>query len=133
MKPKDASVNLTDLHPEVLAAQAIIERTFKEALHWCINQEPIATSGAEGTPDNGVHSAKSLHYPANCPGGLGLALDLRTRDVGERWAFLLDQELGPGWDVIYEKDHIHIERDYKKKPLQDPTGGSTISGGPPKT
>lgn len=128
MTPKDDSVNLTDLHPEVLAAQDIIERTRLEALQWCKGTDTLITSGAEGVPGDGTHSQKSWHYPENCPGGLGLALDLRTRDVGERWAFLLEQELGKGWDVIYEKDHIHIERDPNKKPLADPTGGSTTSG-----
>jgi len=154
MKPKDASVNLEGLNPEVLAAFPVIERTSREALQWCLDQEAVCTSAAEGQPGDGIHSRKSLHYPENCPGGLGLAIDAGILDFARRWAWLLDQALGEGWDILIEPGptikvtckncrleqvvpiptpHAHLERDPKKKPLPDPTGGSTTSGGPPDT
>ena len=40
-----------------------------------------------------------------------------THDVIEKWVELLKLRLGPGWDVVVESDHLHVERDPKKKPL----------------
>lgn len=57
---------------------------------------------------DGVHKPGSLHYR-------GYAADLRTRDVPS-WQLphLLDaiqRELGLAWDVVQEKDHLHVEYD----------------------
>lgn len=57
---------------------------------------------------DGTHLPNSFHYK-------GRAADLRTRhldaaSVDRMWK-LLAQTLGPGWDVILESDHIHIEFD----------------------
>src|SRR3989304_4563403 len=104
------------LPPHMQAALAILDETRRDALQYLRAEEAVVTSGKDGT-----HMATSLHYQ-------GLAIDLRTRDFVERWGFLLESQLGHGWDVVVEKDHIHLERDPKKKPLQDPTGGSEVTG-----
>lgn len=59
---------------------------------------------------DGLHSENSLHYK-------GLALDFRTRDLtfGQQhiWVALCEEALGPHWDVVLEKDHLHVEFDPK--------------------
>lgn len=72
---------------------------------------------AEGVPCvvtsllDGEHKEGSLHYE-------GLAADLRTRDFSPDRAALvatvLGQRLGTGYDVVLEKDHIHMEFDPPK-------------------
>src|SRR3990172_7725892 len=109
MKPKDASVNLTDLLPEVSAALPIMEAARTEALIRLQREDMTITSGKDGK-----HSAVSLHYQ-------GLAAHLRTKDFAQAWAAILERDLGEGWDIVVEADHLHVERDPKKKPL-DPTG-----------
>ena len=58
----------------------------------------------EGT--GGEHSKGSLHY-------VGLALDFRTRDMTDKMAEVLvmkiKESLGDQYDVVLEKDHIHVE------------------------
>lgn len=55
---------------------------------------------------DGKHSAKSLHY-------VGLAVDLRTWYIPKKeledFAVQLRTDLGPDYDVVVEKTHIHIE------------------------
>lgn len=52
------------------------------------------------------HSRGSLHYS-------GAAVDLRTRHMKQEHKRLIANEineaLGPDYDVILEKDHIHME------------------------
>ena len=54
------------------------------------------------------HSPPSLHPE-------GYAFDLRTRDLSNwnkvEFAKQLVEELGGEWDVVVEKDHIHVEFD----------------------
>ena len=61
------------------------------------------TSQADGT-----HKENSLHYK-------GRAWDLRTRYMLEEdkktWKSNLEIALGDSWQVILEKDHMHIEYD----------------------
>lgn len=64
------------------------------------------TSGIDG-----IHSSNSLHYSLR-------AIDIRTHNLKDPVGFvkLLRDELGPGYDVIYESAgkpnaHIHIEFD----------------------
>jgi len=81
--------------------------------------EMTITSAAE--PDS-QHIATSLHYPWNSPTKKGLAIDVRVKDVDRQKArdiFIprAAAMLGPGWDIVYEDSHIHIERDPKKKAL----------------
>ena len=56
----------------------------------------VVTAGKDGK-----HMVGSKHYE-------GLAADLRFPLRDE-----IKAVLGPGWDVVWEKDHIHIERDPK--------------------
>ena len=55
------------------------------------------------------HLDDSLHYTNQ-------AFDIRIYNIigdvhceAKLWAERLQQELGPDYDVIYEKDHIHVE------------------------
>lgn len=68
------------------------------------------TAGSEGTNGDGVHMKNSLHY-------FGKAVDLRIRDTRIEEALLfweLAKRLaGSEFDVVWEKDHIHIEFDPK--------------------
>lgn len=56
------------------------------------------------------HMPKSLHYK-------GRAFDLRTRDLKgiatHEMALHLKAQLGKDFDVVAEKDHIHVEYDPK--------------------
>ena len=62
---------------------------------------------------DGKHGANSLHYN-------GLAVDIRTRNLSQAQieivlrglSHALDGQIG--FDVILEKDHIHIEYEPKK-------------------
>ena len=69
-----------------------------------LHQHLVITSGLDGK-----HSPNSLHYE-------GLAVDLRTRffapGVSQRVADQLNEDL-EDFDVIFEKDHIHMEYDPK--------------------
>lgn len=56
---------------------------------------------------DGKHGPNSFHY-------VGYAADLRTRHMKdredvERLAAILGITLGPDYEVIVEKDHIHVE------------------------
>jgi len=65
-------------------------------------QEVVVTSTYEGN-----HSAGSLHYADD-------AIDIRLPDppiVG--LIAILKAGLGPNFDVVLERDHIHIEHDPK--------------------
>ncbi len=65
----------------------------------------VITAGIDGQ-----HMKDSLHYT-------GKALDFRTRDLfsGQQqiWVALCEEKLGPCWDVVLEKDHLHVEYDPK--------------------
>ena len=61
--------------------------------------------------NDGKHITSSLHYTGN-------AIDLRTRnlpskDVIQLVYTKLAEMLGPDYDVVLEKDHIHVEFDPK--------------------
>jgi len=51
-----------------------------------------------------AHKEDSLHYQ-------GLAEDIRIWDVLEAFKKRLEEALGLEFEVILEKDHIHIEYD----------------------
>ena len=77
-----------------------------DAIHRAvIGRDAIITAGTDGQ-----HMAGSLHYR-------GRALDVRTRDLTpaqtQKLRDALARGLGPGWDVIVEPTHIHIEYDPK--------------------
>lgn len=94
MRVKDDSVNIEDLVPEVKSKLEDIERIYN-----MFNVELVITSGKDGK-----HGNNSLHYR-------GRAVDTRTYHVLDRLVNLLRAELGPDFEVVLEKDHIHIEYD----------------------
>lgn len=64
----------------------------------------VITSGTDG-----VHMPKSKHYT-------GEALDIRISNLGNSVGAVvqsLRDRLGHGYDIVLEKDHIHIESDPK--------------------
>jgi hypothetical protein len=95
-----AGVSLRGLQWEMFEAAIKVEAAFNDLGHEC-----VITSGTEGQ-----HMARSLHYK-------GLALDFRIRDVpvSQRFKILksIKQRLGNDFDVILEKDHVHLELDPK--------------------
>lgn len=103
-------VNTEGLQPVMQKAVDLLDITRKQALEQCSQNEAVITAGKEQG-----HSPTSLHH-------VGLALDLRTNDYLRTWASILHTALGVGWDVVVEEDHVHVERDPKKLPLE---GGDT--------
>jgi hypothetical protein len=124
-------VDLARVHPVVERALPIMAAARLEAVEALFAADMVVTAGAEGQARDGVHAAESLHYPENCPGRLGLAVDLRTRDFVDAFAAKLAAELGPAWDVVVERDHIHVERDARRVPLTKDEGadGANHNGG----
>jgi len=59
---------------------------------------------------DGTHSAGSKHYS-------GHAFDIRTRDIPQdQWQIVagdIRERIGSEYDVVVEKDHIHVEFDPK--------------------
>jgi hypothetical protein len=100
LKKKNASVNL-----DVNAAFEVAAPVLKTA--WLmLGLECVVTSGKDGQ-----HSTLSAHYSGN-------ALDLRIWDIAKHMALLafganLAKALlivcGPGYYVVLEGDHIHLE------------------------
>lgn len=88
-----------DMHPSMWYARKVAE----EACETVFGRECIVTSARDGT-----HSEHSLHYE-------GRAMDIRTRDQPEAeiqvCASWLRARLGPDFDVVVEKTHIHVEFD----------------------
>ena len=94
MKVKDSTVNIEGLDPILKAALVEMEYIYAK-----FHTELVITSGKDGTHGNG-----SLHYE-------GKAVDLRTWNVLDSLVKQLKAHLGPDYDVVLEKDHIHIELD----------------------
>jgi hypothetical protein len=61
---------------------------------------------------DGKHSSRSLHYK-------GQAIDIRTREMthntAKRACELIKKALPDDFDVVLEKDHIHLEYDVKPR------------------
>lgn len=78
----------------------------------------VITSGLDGR-----HTRNSRHY-------VGLALDFRSRDLGRaargQVARELRKALGPRFQVLLEKDHIHVE--YHPPPGSRPAKLARSSG-----
>lgn len=96
---KDNSVNLDGISLEMI-----------EAIHWvmltCMHsgmEACVLTSARDGK-----HAPGSLHQ-------VGQALDFRNRNWPDSigMADSLRAKLGPDFDVVLEKDHLHIEFDPK--------------------
>ena len=84
---------------QMFHAALVAEQIYKK-----YGAECVITAGT-----NGKHMEGSLHYK-------GLALDLRTFNVSGRELQIkvaLQQALGKDYDVVIEKDHIHVEYDPK--------------------
>ena len=94
MKVKDSTVNIEALHPKMKDRLTDIE-----TIYTSFHTELVITSGKDG-----VHSQHSLHYE-------GKAVDLRTWNILDSVIQALKTKLGPEYDVILEKDHIHVEWD----------------------
>jgi len=88
------------LSPQMLLGAIIVMDAYEE-----MGQEATITSGTDGT-----HKQNSLHYSGN-------AMDFRTRDVDpSRMKSLvaeIKRRLGENFDVVLEKDHLHVEFDPK--------------------
>jgi hypothetical protein len=95
-----SGVSLKGVQWELFEAAIKVEDAYNALGHEC-----VITSGTDGE-----HMHKSLHYK-------GLALDFRTRTVpaAQRMKILksVKAKLGPSFDVILERDHLHIELDPK--------------------
>ena len=92
-----SSVDLLGIEPQIVLSVSVAYAIYAEhdALPCTI------TSVTEGD-----HSRTSLHYTGN-------AVDLRTRHLEDRKIKAITQDLatalGPGYDVVREGDHIHVE------------------------
>lgn len=88
------------------APQTLRAMTAADELHWeWYHREAEITSIVDGE-----HRPKSRHYS-------GLAFDLRIWYMGgeqEAFAIALRKVLGPDYDVIVERTHIHCEWDPKR-------------------
>lgn len=93
-----AGAKLIGLTPQILLAAFIADELWKE-LHNAENSVLTENSGGE-------HKKGSLHYSGN-------AIDLRiwgwTKVQATAARNELAQRLGAEFDVILEKDHIHVE------------------------
>lgn len=89
-------MNVEGLVPELRDKLPLLDRVYAE-----FGTEMVITSGKDGT-----HGNNSLHYQ-------GKAVDLRFWNVLQVLVEKLHEELGPDYEVILEKDHIHIELDPK--------------------
>ena len=93
-------VKATGLQPEILLAICEAREVFRD-----LGVELVITSLLDGN-----HMSGSLHYK-------GLAVDLRTRHLTKsqrtKARDRLHVGLGPEFDVVLEKTHIHVEYDPK--------------------
>ena len=96
-----AGVQYKDMDQNIVKAVPIIDRVYTEIT----GKEVTITSARDGE-----HMSGSKHYD-------GKALDLRTRDISRDTAakvtVKLQNNLGRDYDVVHEKDHIHVEYDPK--------------------
>lgn len=78
-----------------------------------IHQDTIGRNAVITSARDGKHMVGSLHF-------VGRAIDLRTRDMplmgSAAIAESLREVLGKDFDVVLEKDHIHLEYDPKNVP-----------------
>ena len=97
MRLKDSTVSLEGASWHIWLAAIITEAVLKK-----YGSELVLTS-----VNDGKHMDDSLHYK-------GCAFDVRTWHISGREMQVitdLKRELGPDYDVVLEKDHLHIERD----------------------
>jgi len=91
-------VKVKGIQPEIVLAIQVAYSGYRDMYQ---SGDMVVTSVMDG-----VHSANSLHYK-------GLAVDLRTRDMHlgdlERWVGGIKECLTDEYDVVLERNHIHIE------------------------
>jgi len=102
IKTKDG-VKIDNLNKEIKGAIPIIAKVYDK-----YGFELAITSGHEGFKGDGVHMESSKHYYFD-------AIDLRIWGIREAGCMdiictTLRFELGEGFDVVEEDDHIHIEK-----------------------
>lgn len=114
---KDSTISLSNLQPQMLIALMNANDLYAE---WGL---PCVITSA----NDAKHSTTSLHY-------VGAAVDIRTRNIKEVFSHRaeadqakkadeaareivkkLNDSLGLDFDVILEKDHIHIEYQPKRR------------------
>ena len=90
-------VSLLGTRPEMCMAAVVVASVYSTYN----NAECVITSACEGK-----HGRNSLHY-------VGLALDFRIKNIPIGWHDRLRQSvqdaLGPDFDVVLEKTHLHVE------------------------
>jgi hypothetical protein len=96
-----AGVRLLGIRPELVVAILVCESVYRDN-----STEMWITSCVEGT-----HIRASKHYT-------GCAFDIRTSNLSSKnppqaMADLIRSRLGEDFDVVLEKDHIHVEFDPK--------------------
>jgi len=102
------NVKLLGVKSEILLAMKIVDDVYKDV----ISSGATITSVVDGT-----HGRGSFHYK-------GLAFDVRTRNddnpiqwdvtVKNRLVDEIRNRLNDEFDVVLEKDHIHVEWDPKR-------------------
>lgn len=94
-------VKIHGIQPEIIIALMAAQKVYDRH-----GIEMVVTSCKDGK-----HMKNSFH-------AIGLAVDLRTRDMKDRAqveqiAKEIRAALGPDFDVVVESDHLHIESDEK--------------------
>lgn len=97
-----AGVKIDLLKPQIVLAFGIIQSIYA---HYG-ETDCVITSGYDG---GGIHMVDSLHFK-------GFALDIRLPKQGTKWSLIhqaIKIALGEQFDVLFEKNHYHIEYDPK--------------------
>lgn len=97
MSVKDDSISMAGLQPQIVLALMVAKSVYD------LYETPLVITSL----NDAHHSYTSLHYSGN-------AVDIRTYNlpVGldpHQVAGKIDDALGQDFDVLFEKDHIHIE------------------------
>ena len=96
IKSGKGAARVHGIRPELVLSAIIINQVYRDNA-----SDPMITSGVDGK-----HSRGSLHYQ-------GSALDFRTHDllpsVQKKILDEIKQRLGDDFDVVLEKDHLHVE------------------------
>jgi uncharacterized protein YcbK (DUF882 family) len=93
-------VNIKGIKGEIILGYIIVSEIYRE-----MGKRIVVTSALDG-----IHKEKSKHYD-------GHALDFRIWDFNDKELLKLHKKaqlnLGEQFDVVLEKDHLHIEFDPK--------------------
>lgn len=95
-------VRIDLVKPQIALAFAVIQAIYA---HFG-EDECVITSGNDGS---GVHMVGSKHFE-------GYAIDLRLPKQGAKWSIIhktMKDALGKEFDVLFEKNHYHVEYDPK--------------------